>query len=96
MNRYNYLMKSFEEIGYKEEIHENLCAFLIMKYGLFPSVPFNFNVKFIQKSILIIFYKFHSISFLPSKRFHTLIAQSLRYSTDYSANLLIAKKKISS
>ncbi|RMZ99983.1 speriolin [Brachionus plicatilis] len=45
MNRYNYLMKSFHEIGYKDEEHPNMAAYLIMKYGLYPCLPIDFQIN---------------------------------------------------
>jgi hypothetical protein len=41
LNRYDYLMKSFNKIGYYENTHSNISNYLIIKYGLFNSLPLN-------------------------------------------------------
>lgn len=38
-------MKSLNEIGYEENAYQNISSFLIMKYGLFPCIPIDFQVK---------------------------------------------------
>ncbi|CAF0845129.1 unnamed protein product [Brachionus calyciflorus] len=44
MSRYKYLMKSFKEVGYKQNFHPNITAYLIMKYGLYPCLPIDFQI----------------------------------------------------
>lgn len=38
-------MKSFNEIGYKDDIHPNISAYLVMKYGLYPCLPIEFKIN---------------------------------------------------
>lgn len=37
-------MGSFKLLGYNESIHQNVSAFLIMKYGLFATLPIDLTV----------------------------------------------------
>lgn len=38
-------MKSFNEVGYNKEFHPNISAYLIMKYGLYPCLPIDFQIN---------------------------------------------------
>lgn len=46
LNRYKYLIKSFKEIGYQEDFHPKITAYLIMKYGLYPCLPIDFKIHY--------------------------------------------------